>query len=486
MDAAFRDALVTGEGYVYVYADYERECVAIERLLPWQVGVDVTDAEYGTPTTYWRTYLADKHRLERLFCDGDPDASEEERSRREGAIEAAATAYRTSAEGVRSAERCKVREVWSMGPEGKHAIVVDGYPLFVEDYPYPDPPLVVMRWNPHVMGWGGTGLVFESAMASDALNYVMDRIITGYRLRSGRRTYYYEGTVDEQHLQSNDDETFIPVQQGAQMPVAEVIPALQPGEIELASVIRQWGHEGTGVSMMAAMSRKEEGLNSGRAIRTAKDLGTARFAPQAQHRENAFKTLFRLIIRAARELAEESPQLLARWPGQGFLREMPWRKANLDDDVYVVEIDTESASATDTAGRVATLEEGLASGLVTPEAFSRLTAGTLDLDQESRGIQSERQYLEELIDRFLDAEEDDPEFEFEGPEGFCVDKAGAMTLFIRAYWDAKRKGAPLFNLELLRRWIVGMDRLVQRMSGAASGGPGAPPPPAGGPLTQGM
>lgn len=487
MNAAWRDVEICGEGYVYIYPDYERGCVAIERLLPWQVGVDPTDAEYGNPGTYWRAYSADKRRLECLFVDGDPDANEDEKAMRKHAIAAAEIEYRTTAEALRMSPRCKVREIWrvgSKGEPGKHVVTVDGYPLFVEDYPYPEPPIVPMRWNRHVMGWGGTGLVYEASMTSDALNYVLDRIIAGYRIRSGRRTYYHEGTVAEEHLQSNEDETFIPVQQGAQFPVPEVIPALQPGEIELASIVRQWGHEGTGVSMMAAMSRKEEGLNSGRAIRTAKDLGTARFMPQAVHREDCFKTLFRLIIRCARELAEENPGLLARWPGQEFIREVEWKRADIDDDMYVVEIDTENASATDTAGRTATLEEGMASGMVSADTFARLTSGTLDLDQESSAVQSERQYLEDLIDRYLDAEEDDEDFEFEGPEGFCIDKAGALTLFIRAYWDAKRKGAPAFNLELLRRWIVGMDRLVQRLAqaGSAPGSAGvaAPPPAPGG------
>lgn len=488
MDAAWRDAEVTGEGYVYVYPDYERECIAIERLLPWQVGVDATDAEYGCPSTYWRTYLADKKRLKALFCDGDPEATTEEKADRAACIEAAANAYRSTAEAYRSSARCEVREIWSMGSEenpGRHCICIDNCVLFEEDYVYPDPPFVVMRWEQHITGWGGTGLVYEAQLSADALNQVLRRIMSGYRIRSGRRTYYVRDSIDPTDLQANDDETFIPVDAGAQLPVPEVIPALQPGEIEFASALRQWGHEGTGVSMMAAMSRKEEGLNSGRAIRTAKDLGTARFLPQQQARENAFKRLFQLIIRCAKELAEECPTLIARWPGQAFLKEVEWKHAKLDDAVYIVELDTENASATDVAGRVATLEEGLSAGLVSPETFNRLTSGTLDIQRESHAVNAERQYHEELIDSILDAQEDD-DFELEGPEPFIIDKLGIMTLFIQAYWDAKRKRAPQFNQELLRRWIDGVDRMIQQaaVGGAPGGQPAASPqpPPGGAPI----
>jgi hypothetical protein len=485
-DAAWRDAEVMGEGYLYVYADYERRCVAIERLLPWQVFVDPTDAEYGMPSCISRVYNADKKRLVAMFADGDPDADEETKAERKAAIAAAHVAANTVAQAIRLAERCRVREIWSLPVDaetpGRHVIAVDGAPLFDEEFSYDTFSVVRFTWAPHVLGWGGTGLVYETSHVADALNHVLERLMEGYRIRAGRRTYYFEGSIDEKDLQANDAETFVKVSQDAKaLPVAEVVPPLAPGEVEFASVLLQWGHEAPGVSRMSATSQKEGGLNSGRAIRAAKDIGSARFLPQATNRENGFKHLFRLIVRCARELAEENPQLLARWPGQQFLREVDWARADVDDELYVVEIDAESASATGVAGRMATLEEGVASGIVSAESFARLTAGTLDLDRESDTLQSERVYLEDLIDQFLDAEPDDPEFEFREPEGFIIDKAGAMAQFVRAYFDAQFRGAPEFNLELLRRWIVGLDRLTARATAPTGGAPGAPGAPSAGP-----
>lgn len=461
VDAAFRDAAICGVGYVLVQADHERVC--IERLLPWRVFTDVIDSEDGNPTTYMRVAYVAKTALKRKYPEHAAAIELAERH---------ATGY---FEAARAESRVPVYEVWRPGEDedGRHVIALDGGTLLLDEECC-SLPLVPIRWSPQVMGDGGTGLVYETWQVCELMHHVGERIAEGYRLRAGRRTYYQAGSLDPSRLVGNESEEFVEIQPGAQPPIVEMVPPLQAGELEFYTTLRQLAHDGAGVSLTSASGVKPPGAQSGRAIMAAKDVGSARLVQQAVARENAFKRVFRLIVDTIAEIAEENPDFFVSWPGESFLRTISWKDAELEHDQYVVEIADESAAATDVVGRMGIIAEGLSSGLITKEAYTSMSRGTLDIDKNADTFAAEREYIEDLIDRYLDAREGD-EIVFDAPEGFLLDKQGAMTAFILAYFDASRKGAPLLNLELLRRYITLLGDMIARAQASQMAPPGAPP-----------
>jgi hypothetical protein len=259
-----------------------------------------------------------------------------------------------------------------------------------------------------------------------------------------------------------------------------------PGEVEwLESNFRRY-YELTGVSQMNATARKEPGITAGVAIRTMNDMQSARFSVKAKSYENAFPLLGRRIVACAREVAADNDYKLP-WPGQAFHREISWKRdAELQEDMYSVQLSPASAMPNDPAGKLQTAQELFQAGVINPPAFKRLI-DMPDLEDELKAESAERDYLEDLVDRYLDADKDDEDFEFEGPQGYILDKPGALALVAQHYFQSKRQRAPEFNQSLLRTYMKLLDKQIsaatappQVMAGGLGPTPMTPAP--GGPL----
>ena len=100
--------------------------------------------------------------------------------------------------------------------------------------------------------------------------------------------------------------------------------------------------------------------------------------------------------------------------------------------------------------------------LINPQTYKTLL-GWPDLEQELRNETAEYEYVEMLIDKYLDAEEGDDwdAGEYESPDGAILDKPRALMRFSSAYFQAKRDKAPPFNVDLLKRYIQELDALIQ-------------------------
>jgi hypothetical protein len=116
-----------------------------------------------------------------------------------------------------------------------------------------------------------------------------------------------------------------------------------------------------------------------------------------------------------------------------------------------------------------------ASKLIDSQTYKQLL-GWPDLEQELESESAEYEYIDQLIDRYLDAEPKKWDAgDYESPEGAIMDKQRAMMRVTSAMFQAKRDKAPAFNIDLLRRYIT---ELGQQISAAATAqqSVGGPPP----------
>jgi len=493
----FVGACITGINFVYVWGDPEAGRVRMERVPPGEMYWDPEDAGTGEPSNLFRVRWMDEDALLYTYVDqplAEGDIDEEEAANRRMRIQASPSRDAGSTDHRRLARQVKTYEAWHLplgDRPGRHSLAVDGALLVDEEWTRDDFPFLVMRWAPEREGFGGIGIVEESRTMADELNNALEFAQKQHILCAGRRIFYHRGSVEEEDLQANNEETLIPVRQGDPFPQETVVAAINPSTLQWAQLIRDLAHEGVGVSQMSAQGRKEPGVESGIAIRNLVDLATKRFSVKAAAYDNSYIRLFQLIVRAVQDLVEQGVSVRSSFPGEEFWDDLEWTDVDLEEDIYTVQIDTVSASADRAAGRIATAQESLQSGLINAEAFSRIVppGGTLDLENEAGPVTKQQRYLDSLIDRYLDATEDDAEFRFEGPEGFILDVAGAVNQFVGAYFEAKMGRAPEFNLQLLRDYIAELDELVKNAAQAAAQlqaqAAGAPQPGAA-PPQQGM
>jgi hypothetical protein len=337
------------------------------------------------------------------------------------------------------------------------------------------------------------GIAQEGERNAIDANDLYERLLDRQRNAAGKRTYYTAGSLDVEQLKGNDAETLIPVLQGMNLPVETVAPPFGQGEVEFAGLAVQNFWDSIGVSAVSAAARREPGIDSGAAQRTLNDTKAGRQLDKAQNFEQAFVDLAYQHVYRARELAKREPKAVLRWPGGRVLKEVAFADCLVEDRDFSFSVAPASNLPKDPAGRQALVGELYASSIISQETYRQLLQWP-DLEKELDVSSVETEYIDQLIDKYLDADETEWGIgDYESPEGFLLDKNTALLRVSAAYFQAKIDGAPAFNTDLLRRYAEELDILIARAAanqaaamgpppgGGATGLPGAPmaPVPAG-------
>lgn len=486
----FIDCLIWGVGFIKVFADAEEERIVLERVFPFEVYCDMQEARGGNPLNLFHVYPADKDIALATFV---PEFDSKKDYEPDDPTWIKATAIE-QAEPIddedeiyggtrRVAQQIRLREAWrlpaSSKAPGKHAICVENVALVEEDWERPDFPLVAMRWTSDRFGYFATGLVEESEPQIEEINRAAQRLQERMIIAASKRTYYKEGTVDTEALESNEAETLV-AYTGDVPPIETAPTPFNPMEVDYLAFHFTKLYETSGVSRAAATAKKEPGVDSGVALQTLNDMQTELFAPKSRMNEDAFVSLGRQIVWTARELGGK---LKVKLPGLTQLKTLVFKDADLEDDDFHIIVAPVSSMPNDPAGRIDLAEKMFNSGLIGPETQKRL-AQMPDVEFELGRENAEHNYLEDVIDRFTHAEEG--ERVYESPEGFLSNKVAALVQFGQAYFDAKLHRAPEYVLELFRRYIKELDKMLTRAAEEAAkqqaqAAAAAAQPPAGAP-----
>ena len=484
---AWRWAEVCGRGHLKVTPGTDR--VHVDLVYPWELIVDPVESYGGAPVTYLHVYPADAERLIDLYVDGDDEATDEVKADRHAAIESAVDAWLVT--GAEKYGRVmNAREVIELhrvqqGPEspGRIVTVCGGVVMAEREWKRQGSQFVNMFWSPTMVGWNGTGLCDEVAGIDDVLDQSLEMVKDNFLTRDGRRIYVNAASaVDDTELQSNECETIVHYA-GDHPPIEQPIPPLDAGELEWLEFLIRKAYEQSGVSQMAATARKSPGVNSGKAMRAEQDIYSKRMSVQGGYLDSADIDLYTAMLYALQDAAEVGDgKVPVRWLGSEGTRDTHWKDCDVSEEIYDVEVQSESATATSVAGRISELEEAVGAGLISTLTFQNAYRMTLDVDSTADVAREQFDYLEDVIDDIMDANPDDPDWAYDPPEGLLPDKAGAIGQVTAAYFRARRAKAPEWNLEQLRIYIQALDNMVAAASAAnmaaqkAAAVPGAPQP----------
>jgi hypothetical protein len=478
MQDAGIEAMVQGVACIYVYADQDNERVAHELVPCCELYVDPVEGR--EPQNMFRVSGIDADSAVALF-------GEEHRR----VIESAEEFEQAQGLGLgqsRSVRRVKMVCAWrlpvSKEKPGKWAIAIGGALMDEGEWTAPDFPFVRIYWEPHRSGIWGAGVVDDGARLAEQAGELDQRLLKRAHIASGKKVFYRDGSVPPEAFERNDPEVAIPVQSGQEFPQETLTPPFTDAEFQYAkSKISQFW-DTIGISQVGAAARREPGVESAVAMRTLNDVKSGRQLPKGQRFESAFVDLAHQYVWRLKELAENDPKFVVRWPGKQTLQEVKWADADIRDEPYAITVAPASSLPSDPAGRLSMAGELFSQRLITPQTYKQLL-GWPDLEQELRNETAEYEYIEMLIDEYLDAEEGDWDAgEYESPDGTILDKPRALMRFSAAYFQAKRDKAPPFNTELLKRYIMELDALIQAAAAAAAAlqQGQVPAPPPGGPM----
>lgn len=477
----FIDACVWGMGVLKVYADVAGKRIGMDRILPWELLVDPVEAERGAPRNLFHRYRYDKDLLIARF------PKFEEAINRARDDEKDVKGY---GENLRVARQCVVREAWHLpigNKPGLHVIAVSGQTLLVEEWKRDEFPFLELRYTPHLLGYGATSLVEEAIPAAEELNFTIERMREGERKLAAGIVSYEEDSLDDTALADNKIGALVARKPGTQAPEFISPVGFSESTLQWLRLNYEKEFELTGVSQMSATSRKEPGVTAGVALRTLADMQTERFSViYSAYEQTLAVDATRHIIACAREVAEATDgKFTAKWPGKRFLQEIDWKRANLDDDRYVIQGHAVAGIVNTPADRLQLGQDLFNAGTISQDAFLRITQ-LKDVDGELQSKNIQHELVEHYIEQWLEAEpedEDDGRFRYRPPVPF-MNHADAIVQVATAYLQAELDGAPDWNLQFFTNFISQCDHFIQAAAAPPPAPPQAPSPnaPAGAPM----
>lgn len=487
MTDAGAEAAVQGCACIKVYSDLANECVA-HKLIP-SIDIWFDPTEGRTPRNmYHREPISEADALQ-LW----PKAAK--------TIKGAQPYewYSMRDQKPRDSKTIELQYAYklpdSADEPGKWCAVISGEVVDHGEWDAPAFPIVMLGWEPHRDSPWYAGIADEGAGQAEFCSELYLRLRYRTIIASGQQIFYQKDTCKPDDLALNDARVVIPYE-GSTPPIVTTASPFGAQEMEFLQYSVQNFWDAIGISQVSAAARREQGVDSGVAMMTLNDTKAGRQLVKAQRYEQAYVDLAHQYVWRLRELAKENKDLMIQWPGKKLLMSVKWRDADVDDDEFSVSVAPASALPHDPAGRQQMVSDLYQQGMISQETAKTLI-GWPDLDNELNLETSAQEYVDALIERYLDA---DPETwnaaQYQAPNGNLPNKPAALLRFVCALYKARTDQFALtpeesakaeFNMNLLGRWIQEMDALLNPPA-PALGGPmpgGAPPPPGGMPLPPG-
>lgn len=445
----------------------------VELMSPGELIVDPVDGQFQSPRCMYRLVPMDRAVARATFGGGDNKIGR--------AIDAAPSADRRTwfpwlpdDDGldqifVLEAWRTPDPSDWKAPKKGAHAIAVHGATVAMEEWAR-EHPILVWRYEEESTGYWGRGCVENLRPLQVDLNDSLQKIQDCFRLSSGF-TWLIDGNGRVKSSEMTNEPGTLLRYWGSkpEMFVSNNVPEQL---LNHARETIQRGYEQEGVSSMSAQAKKPAGLDSGAAIREFNDTGSQRFIIKSKSYERAIGVrLAKLIIaekQAIAERGEEVKPTKVNWRrGRGVsVKNIEWKDASLEEDQYGIRVFPSSSLPSQPSGRIATVEQWIATGFLSREQGMQL----LDFPDLEQFASLELSAHEMILNACETMIEDG---EYVPPEP-VQNLELSIKLTISAYQRYRIDGAPEERTELLLRYI---DDVRAMLDEAAAGQQMAAPQP---------
>jgi hypothetical protein len=440
----FVDACIFGTGALKIFEDDNQ--IKVERTIPDEIIVDDAEGIYAKPRNMYQFKVVDRELLKNMY------------PKHAKVIEGLMSVKGSSFDVLENyaSDQVIVYEAWHLASDkemktGRHVICVEGADLFEEVWMKPYFPFAFFRWSDRPYGFFGQGIAEELVGIQIEINKILKNIQVSQYLLSAPAVYVEQGSgIISQHL-SNEIGRIIKYK--GTMPTTKVDPIVAPEMYRYLNELYSRAFEIVGISQMSAQSQKPAGLNSGKALREFNDIESERFIIVGQSWEKFFMDTAKQMIGCAREIYKKDPEFSVKVKGKKFLDTIKWAEVDLDEDQYIMQMFPTSMLPQEPAGRLETISEMIASGMIDPETGAELLDFP-DIEQAANLKMAARSVVRDYVDQIVE------DGVFFSPEPY-MDLQYCKVYGQMAYNKAKLEYVPEEHLELLRRFMEQAEYLLQ-------------------------
>lgn len=448
-----RDQGVFDIGALKFWADNGK--IHCERVFPEEVLVDDQEGVYKNPRTMFQVKPVARECLLADYSEFVDDIMGERKS-----------------DGIETARNMTdlidVVEAWHLptdGKDGKHVIAIRGKTLLSEGYDLEMFPILVDRWSDRLVGWYGQGIVEQLLGLQIEINRTLKSIqecikfaVPKVLVENGSKVVPVSNLIMGTWKYTG------------KKPDIEVLNSVPPVLFEYLAYLYQKAFEQIGVSQLSAQSQKPAGLDSGRALREYTDIESDRFVVDAQRYENTIAIeAARLCIALTRQEAEKTGKMKVPYKDKRGMKMVDWSEAEMKDDEYSMILWPRNLLPDSPAGKLATVQEMMADGMLGQEDAKRLLDFP-DIESVTSLTNAPYEIMDMIIEELLEGRWIAPEPYFK--LDFCIQRMQ------EAYLKSRMDKVPDPILEKMRRWI---DQATLMFQAGAPGIATAPQEPQPGP-----
>lgn len=390
---AQRDGEVFGDGPIFVGEKEDR--VYFERVLCTELWVDEVESAFAMPRELHWVRSIDRELLMGMFPDAKSIIRDAPRS----------PSLQYSRTG-QSSDLVELRRSWHLPSrtfkkgeksDGVYCVSIDGKLLCKpEEWGEQFFPFARFQWAPRPVGYWAQGLAERLQSKQIELNKLQATIQASMHRAGTYKVFLERGSkIVKEHV---SNEIGAIVEFSGTKPIYEAPAPVSPDWYGRVDAIKLSMYEEAGVSLQSATGQKPAGLNSGEAQRVYRDTVAERLKTQERLNERGYIDLARIAIAMARRIAERTGKPYeVRSPQGRSLLPIKMSAEDLDDKDWSLQCFPTSSLPKDPAGRLATIQEYIQAGFMSPRQGRR----ALDFP-DLEAIESLANADEDLITKILD------------------------------------------------------------------------------------
>lgn len=448
----FTDSVIFGTGFNKISERGGR--IKSERIFANEIQVDDREAFYGDPLQKWHHKEVERSHWIKLYPEKEKDL------KHASLVNSRSSSQRSLADPI------SLVESWILPSEpgaddGRHVVASTTCTLIDEKWESDRFPVVPWRWCDPPVGYWGIGLAEELQSIQAEINMLLIR---------AQESLQYSGL--QLWMPKSERNSTITNRPGginyySKAPPTNVdVGGLPPIIVQQIENLYGKAFEISGVSQMAAMSRKPPGLNSGAAIREYNDVQSQRFLHVGQRWEQYHIDVAEEMIQRGREIKERGDgdiKVLAA--GNRDVEEIAFGDVALPRDQYVCRAHAASLLPTTPSGQIDQIIE-LSQASPDMGRYLLHLIDHPDLEAFSSMVNADVELVDFQIEQMLDKGEP------QTPQTY-LDRGMAKQRATYALLRAERDDVEELNLELLRTYISILDKFEEKATEAAA--PPAPP-----------
>lgn len=471
----FRDASIYGLGGLQFQLNPTTNVIECEWVFIDELKIDQYDAQKGKPLNMHRCKMIHKEKLVEMYPDKVDVINE---------LDTTHPNYFRSRETV--VDLVVITESWHLrvgDKPGRHTVILLDEVLLDEEYNEDWFPFAFFNYYEKPVGMFGRGITEAILSGQIEINKILMFIQQCQELQASPVILVDTASqIAEDVILSNNIARMIPYRSGSNPPTFVAPQACSPEVYQHLKDWMGWCYQEVGVSQTSAGGDKQPGVNSAIAMRTMVDIESSRFIQVSKNWERFFVDSATICVQLGKQAYEKDPSFQVQYVDKKskILKDLPWNKINMPDDMFVIRCDTISGFPASAAGRIQTITDFISNQYITKERGLELLGMDPDLDEEVKLQTSSLRLCEKRLSEMVE------EGIYNHPEKYMNVK---LALSVSASWynQLEVDGCPEDRLQLVRQWIdelctmiTGTDATVQLIQSMFAPTAPAPQAPAAG------